>query len=248
MIKAALNGNRSRDEHGAIPITPLDLSLEARRAVEAGAAALHVHPRDSAGRESLAIADVAAALSAIRAVCPDVPLGVSTGAWIEPDVSRRLALLADWTGPDFASVNFDELGAEAVARLLLTLDIDVEAGLSTVEAARAFAAFDRARDCLRVLIEPQESETDQAEVTIREIESVLDESSMDLPRLLHGTESTTWALIRIANARGYDTRIGFEDTLVLPDGTLAASNGELVQAAYRSGVAVRAVEPVDARR
>ncbi len=241
MIKAALNGGRSQHEHGSIPVTPLDLGLEARRAVEAGAAALHVHPRDSAGRESLALSDLTAALSAIRASCPGVPVGVSTGAWIEPDVPRRLALLADWTGPDFASVNFDEPGAEAVARLLLRRGIGVEAGLATVEAARTFAAFDRAGDCLRVLIEPQEPETDQAEATLRDIESILDESRIDVPRLLHGTGNTTWALIRTANARGYDTRVGFEDTLVLPDGRIAASNGALVREASRSGVAVRAV-------
>lgn len=116
----------------------------------------------------------------------------------------------------------------------------VEAGLATVEAARTFAAFDWAFDSLRVLIEPQEPEIDRAEATVRGIECVLDESGIDLPRLLHGTGATTWALIRIADARGYDTRVGFEDTLVLPDGTLAASNGELVREASRLGAAVRA--------
>ena len=186
------------------------------------------------------MSDVTAALSAIRASCPSIPVGVSTGAWIEPNVPRRLALLADWTGPDFASVNFDEPGAEAVARLLLARSIGVEAGLATIEAARTFAAFGQAGDCLRVLIEPQEPEIDRAEVTVRGIESVLDESGIDLPRLLHGTGATTWALIRVATACGYDTRVGFEDALALPDGTLAASNGELVREASRSGNAVRA--------
>jgi uncharacterized protein (DUF849 family) len=34
-----------------------------------------------------------------------------------------------------------------------------------------------------------------------------------------------------ARARGYATRIGFEDTLTLPDGEVARGNGELVRAA-----------------
>jgi uncharacterized protein (DUF849 family) len=34
-----------------------------------------------------------------------------------------------------------------------------------------------------------------------------------------------------ARARGYATRIGFEDTLTLPDGGVARGNGELVRAA-----------------
>jgi uncharacterized protein (DUF849 family) len=43
--------------------------------------------------------------------------------------------------------------------------------------------------------------------------------------------ATAWPLLDAAGARGYSTRIGFEDALTLPDGTVAAGNGELVRAA-----------------
>ena len=36
-------------------------------------------------------------------------------------------------------------------------------------------------------------------------------------RLLHGFEAAAWVFIELAAKRGYDTRIGLEDTLVLPD-------------------------------
>jgi uncharacterized protein (DUF849 family) len=36
-----------------------------------------------------------------------------------------------------------------------------------------------------------------------------------------------------AAARGYDSRVGFEDTLELPDGTLAPNNAVLVAEARR---------------
>jgi uncharacterized protein (DUF849 family) len=48
------------------------------------------------------------------------------------------------------------------------------------------------------------------------------------PRLLHGTEATAWPLLDEAARRGYHARIGLEDTLTLPDGTLAGGNGALV--------------------
>jgi uncharacterized protein (DUF849 family) len=51
------------------------------------------------------------------------------------------------------------------------------------------------------------------------------------PRLLHGVDLTAWTLLDAAGLRGYATRIGFEDTLTLPNGDVAGSNGELVQAA-----------------
>src|SRR5581483_6152090 len=118
-LQAALNGNRAAGEHPALPLTPEQLALEGRRAVAAGAVAIHLHVRGASGRESLAPADLAVTLGAVRASVPGVPIGVSTGAWIEPDLSQRLALLAGWQAlPDFASVNLHEDGALDMARLL----------------------------------------------------------------------------------------------------------------------------------
>jgi uncharacterized protein (DUF849 family) len=40
-------------------------------------------------------------------------------------------------------------------------------------------------------------------------------------------------LIDVAAQRGYDTRIGLEDVLILPDGRQAKGNGELVAEATK---------------
>jgi uncharacterized protein (DUF849 family) len=50
-------------------------------------------------------------------------------------------------------------------------------------------------------------------------------------RLLHGYGATTWAMLARAADLGFATRIGLEDTLVLPDGTEAPDNAALVAAA-----------------
>jgi 3-keto-5-aminohexanoate cleavage enzyme len=42
-----------------------------------------------------------------------------------------------------------------------------------------------------------------------------------------------WPLLAAALSLGGDIRVGFEDNVALPDGTLATSNGELVEAARR---------------
>src|SRR5689334_8028908 len=96
LIKACLNGGRGRDEHPALPLTPTELAQAARAAVDAGAGALHMHPRDLHGAQSLAADDVAAAVAAVRAACPGVLVGGTTIATIEPDVARRVALLRGW--------------------------------------------------------------------------------------------------------------------------------------------------------
>src|SRR5688572_7286562 len=140
LLKAALNGARRPGEHPALPLTPEALAVEAQRAITAGASALHVHAFNRQGLESLAPDDVAETIQAIRAICPHVPLGLSTGAWIVPDPARRLELIRHWEIlPDFAGVNLHEEGALDVAAALLDRGVGVEAGLWNVTAVELLA-------------------------------------------------------------------------------------------------------------
>ena len=84
---------------------------------------------------------------------------------------------------------------------------------------------------MRLLIEPDEPETAAALATVRAIEALLDGAGIQTPRLLHGSEATAWPLLDEALRCGYDTRIGLEDTLMLPDGSPARDNAQLVATA-----------------
>jgi uncharacterized protein (DUF849 family) len=189
--------------------------------------------RSQDGRESLAASDVARAVSAVRAACRGIPIGVSTGAWIEPDPDRRLAQVRRWhVLPDYASVNFDEPGAVEITDELLELGVGVEAGLSSLGAAEELVRAGLEDRCLRVLLEPQEPELWAALETVAAIERQLGASAPSRPRrLLHGVDATAWPLLREAASRAYEARIGLEDTLRLPEGELAGDNVELVRAA-----------------
>ncbi len=236
LLKACLNGARTPGSHPALPLSPDALAADARRCVDAGAGALHVHPRDAAGGESLAPAHIAAAIRAIRAACPGVPVGVSTGAWIVPLLAPRCALIAGWAEgtalPDFASVNFSESGALQVCETLLARGVGVEAGLSAPVDALWLRDSGIAPRCLRILIEPDEDDPPAALATAVAIITLLDAANIRLPRLLHGVGAAAWPLLDGARARGYDARIGLEDTLTMPDGTPAPDNAALVTAAY----------------
>jgi uncharacterized protein (DUF849 family) len=226
LMKAALNGSWTPMEHPAIPVTPTQLAEEAHGAVAAGAEALHVHVRSADGQESLAPDDVASTLVAIRAACPGIPVGISTGAWIVPDVGQRLALCKAWEVlPDFASVNVHEAGALQMIRLLHDKGVGVEAGIWNAQAAETLVRSGLADACLRILIEPAE-EAGDARANLVPIEAALGRVSR--PRLLHG--AVAWELVALAAQRHYDTRTGFEDTLTLPYGSRAESNAALVAA------------------
>jgi len=232
LLKAAINGSRRPSEHPALPLHPAELAAATAAVMEAGAGAVHLHVRAPDGRESVAPREVAATVAAVRSRCGPVPLGVSTGAWIVPDVGARLAAVAAWhVVPDFASVNFHEPGAAELVRVLLERGVGVEAGLTTAGAARTLVEAGLGPSCLRILVEPQEPEVAAALRTVESIEAALDGARMDVPRLLHGDGPTAWPLLRIAGARGYDARIGLEDTLELPDGRLARDNAQLVAVA-----------------
>ena len=170
----------------------------------------------------------------MRAAAPGAAIGVSTGAWIIPDLGARLRAVAAWeVQPDFASVNFSEAGAVELAKLLLSRGVGVEAGLIDSGSAQAFVASGLAANCIRVLLEPQEQEMALAVETVNTIESELTAAGKFPPLLLHGTEATAWPMLDEAIARGYDVRIGLEDTRVLPEGRVTRDNVELILEAVR---------------
>ena len=229
LIKAAINGGRSKDDNPSVPVSPDEQAAAAAECLKAGANAVHLHVRSASGTESLYPEDVARTLRAVLGVCPQKQIGVSTGAWILPDTARRLEAVRAWEVlPGFASVNFGEEGAAEVARILLSKKVEVEAGLCDANATEVFVKSRLVDECFRVLLEPQEQEMEHALRTVSEIESVLDSATGQLPRLLHGTELTAWPMMKEAISRGYGVRIGFEDTLAMPDGRVARNNLELL--------------------
>lgn len=237
LIKACLNGGTTRADHPRVPQTPAELGQDAVAVVQAGAGAIHVHPRDPAGAQSLGAAAVLAAVAAIRAAVPGVPVGVTTGLWTAGgDTARRMAQVSGWTGtgqPDFASVNLSEPGADELAGLLAELGIGVEAGVWSVADADQLAASGFGRQVVRILVEPQDRVPDVAVAIAAEVEAALNSHGFTAPRLHHGYGLATWPVLRAAIRQGRDIRVGLEDTTVRADGRLASGNADLVADAAR---------------
>ena len=232
MIKAALNGSRARNEHEALPLSPAALAQDAMAAQAAGAGAVHVHARDRYGRETLEAEHCADTIDAIRATNPGLPVGLTTGLWIVKNPDERLAQVDGWTRiPDFCSVNFSEPGTDELCQVLLRKGIGIEAGLRSVADARLFATSTYVDRCLRVLIEIDDHGASSPIEAAAAIGRVLEGSGIHLPTVQHGFGPNAWLLLEDAIKRGYDVRIGLEDTLTMPDGTAAKNNAALVAVA-----------------
>jgi uncharacterized protein (DUF849 family) len=207
------------------------VAADAIAAVAAGAEEIHVHARDQDGNESLDAEAVASTVVALRETT-DVFISISTGGWL-CDGAERLATVAAWrTLPDRVLINMHEVGGVELAEAVMAREVGVAAGVWSAEAAVVLRESGLADRCVRIILEAAlATTTDDALATIDAIEAVLDGVAPDVPRLLHGSGPTAWDLVAEAARRGYDTRIGLEDTVRLPDGKQAPGNAELVRVA-----------------
>ncbi len=136
-------------------------------------------------------------------------------------VNRFAAIRAWRRPPDIVSLNvseddFPDLGAA------LAQGIGIEAGVFTVADADALRAAPWVRAVTRVLVEVDPEAEPEAVAVARAIdESVL---ALGRPRLWHGDNRTTWAVVDAGLAAGVDVRVGLEDTLIGRDGDAAPAN------------------------
>ncbi len=229
LLAVALNGSR---DHPQVPRTPGELAAAAGACVAAGARVLHLHPYDASGRETLAPEPCAAALRAVRAACPGVPVSLSTSAAIEADPQRRLELVASWTAlPELVTANQGEAGIAALCEHLIARGVGIEAGLLSLADAEAFVRSGLVDRCVRVLVEPLDADPREAVAHAAAMEDVLIAAAVALEQVHHGDGLASWAVSARALERGHGMRTGLEDTPVLPDGRPAADNTALVRAA-----------------
>jgi uncharacterized protein (DUF849 family) len=230
LLQAALNGGRTLDEHPNIPITSEQIAAEVKRVIDTGADAIHFHIRARDGKQSLRPEDVSRTLTTVRAANPDVALGISTSLEIVGNGRLRHQLISEWRIlPDYVSVNLHEEGSIELIEMLFAKGIGVEAGVCTPMAAENLISSGLGNDCLRILIEATEETVPEARANVNAIQAVLKESHLKPPYLLHGEGGSAWAIFEDAVAGGYDTRVGFEDMLTLPNGSAVESNAELIK-------------------
>ena len=219
-----------------MPITPEELAAEAAEAVAAGAFALHLHPRDEEGGETLDGAHVEAALAAVRAACPGVP----GGRGHRPVDRRRRArggARTWWPAgalrerPDYASVNLSEKGARRLAAALRRAGIGVEAGVWTEDDVATLLRGTLGKPLVRVLVEPQESEPAGGAAhggRNRQGAGRRGGGGRALPPRLR---PATWEVIRVAAARGRERAGGPRGRHDAAGRHPARGNADLVAAA-----------------
>lgn len=235
LLQVTPTGPWGTDVHPRMPITRDDLLADLRDCFEAGADGVHLHVRDGAGAETLDPVHVNETCRLVRELGFGVEVGLTTGAWIVPDVAERVAMIREWEGVDCATVNLSEPGFERVMRAMADAGIGIDVGLWAPAELPALIGSGFLPYARRISIELDPGEpyflTGEPWEVAREVNAALDAAGSTCPRLTHGSNDWTWPLVADAFRRGHDTRVGFEDSVHRPDGTVAASNADLVRAA-----------------
>jgi uncharacterized protein (DUF849 family) len=239
VLQVTPNGSWGREAHPNLPVSLEELLKELEACFRAGATGVHLHPRDGSGAETLQPAIVNETCRRVRevaaAVGVPIEIGLTTGEWIEPQLTSRIAMIREWENVDCATVNLSERGFEAVMAAMADSGIGIDAGLwAPVELDRLLQSG-LLPSVQRISIELDSGEPyflqGPAIDVAQKMNDALDSAGSSCPRLTHGMGDWTWPLVEDAFRRGHDTRVGFEDSVLLPDGTTASSNAELVRAA-----------------
>lgn len=234
MIKAAINGARPKSENQYLPQSITEIENEVKLLFENGFKVFHIHCYDKDGNESIKPHDVNLLVETVKNISKEIQLGISSGDWIEPDFEKRKSYIKSWENvPDFISVNMIEDNAIEISELLLSKNVKIEAGLNDKKAAQIFAESDLRDGCLRILLEPEPETFSEAIQTVTEMENVLHNYNINIPRLLHGFNSAAWDILKEAKRRVYDGRIGMEDTIRLENGKMVTGNLEIMLEAKR---------------
>ena len=246
MIMVAPNGARkTRADHPALPMTPGEIAAEAARSVAAGAAAIHLHVRDTGGSHSLDADAYRAATDAVRAAVGRDPVIQITTEAVGRFAPREQMASVRAVRPEAVSLALREIvpdaSGEEIARRFLDWAGEAGIAVQTIlytpdEVTRFLDLLDRkivAGPAPFLLFVLGRHTTDQ--------QSAPEDLDPFVTRL--GGRAIPWAMCAFgrheaacalhAAELGGHVRVGFENNFHLPDGRSAASNGDLVEATVR---------------
>lgn len=253
VISAALTGAlTTRDQCEAIPYTPEEIGEAAAAAREAGAAVAHIHARTPEGSPTFSTETYQKIHDEVRDRT-DIVINFSTGAVGTP-VEDRLDYVQT-VQPEMAALNmgsmnyakysesredfvFDMVFDNPFSEITALLDGMNDAGVTPELECFDTGHIGNTRPLLkdRVLERPFHVSLIMGVLggipaTVENLAHQVRQLPEDTTWQVIGISRDQWPLVNAALAMGGNVRVGLEDNFYRPDGEMAESNAELVDAA-----------------
>jgi uncharacterized protein (DUF849 family) len=252
IISAALTGAATNRSHCPyIPYTPVEIAEEAKRAVDAGAAIVHIHAREDNGMPSWRTEVFEAISKEVRARCPDVIINYSTGA-IGMSAAERIKHLPA-TKPDMAAFNMGSMNYAIFSKKQKqffwngVFENSFDTMMAVVKCMNEngitpeMECFDTGH--IRNAEPLREMGLLPANACYSLVMGVLGGIPATPENLMHqitqvpkgefwqviAISRKQWQMAAIACTMGGNFRVGLEDNFYLPNNEMAKSNGECVE-------------------
>lgn len=242
MIMVAPNGaRRDKGDHVALPLTVPELVAAVVPCAAAGVGAVHLHVRDAEGNHSLDPALYREAIAALRKSLPDLVIQVTTEAVGRYTPAEQMAVVRALR-PEAVSLALRELvpdaAAEPEARAFFAWLAENRVAPQFIlytpeEVTRLLDLVDRgvipfASPFLIFVLGRYSADQQSSPADLAPFVAALGTSCFPWAMCAFGKREADCA-IAAAHLGGH-VRVGFENNLHLPDGTLAPDNAALVAA------------------
>jgi 3-keto-5-aminohexanoate cleavage enzyme len=261
IITAALTGNvptRERTPH--VPLNPDEIAADVERCAAAGASVFHIHARDDKGLPTLDLTVFTETVRRIKARTPDVIIQLSTGARAGRDFEARanpVRLLPEMASFTTGSNNLPGIVYENSPDFIAFLagvfqETGVKPEIEVFETGMINNALHLVKKGL--LANPLHFDfvlgaPGSMPGTVRNLVFLADSLPPGATWTVAGIGRAEMPLATAAIAMGGHVRVGIEDNLLLPDGTLATNTQLVDRAATIARTMGRKIaSPAEARR
>lgn len=248
IITAAICGAEvTKEQNPAVPYTVEEIVREAKSAVDAGAAIVHLHVREDDGTPTQSHVRFQECEEAIYKVCPDVILIPSTGGAVGMSPEERLDSTNTTPIPEMATLdcgtcNFgDEIFDNTMPTMRAFGKRMIEKGIKP-----EYECFEMGHlDTILTMARNGEVPGDPMQfnfvlgvpgctpATVSNLAWMVNQIPAGSTWTVTGVGRSAFPMAAAAIAMGGNVRVGFEDNIYLSKGVKASSNGELVAKVVR---------------
>lgn len=248
IITAAICGAEvTKEQNPAVPYTVEEIVREAKSAVDAGAAIVHLHVREDDGTPTQSHVRFQECEEAIYKVCPDVILIPSTGGAVGMSPEERLDSTNTTPIPEMATLdcgtcNFgDEIFDNTMPTMRAFGKRMIEKGIKP-----EYECFEMGHlNTILTMARKGEVPGDPMQfnfvlgvpgctpATVSNLAWMVNQIPAGSTWTVTGVGRSAFPMAAAAIAMGGNVRVGFEDNIYLSKGVKASSNGELVAKVVR---------------